>query len=126
MGSRIVTLLLDAGHHLTVWARRPASLEPFGGRCDLAASPAAVGETSELVGICVWDDHDVDEVLLGADGVFSGLRPGGVVAVHSTIFRTHFLLLASRPLRPALIYGHILGEKSDPASEANDANRRHH
>ncbi len=85
MGSRIVTLLLDDGHHLTVWARRPASVEPFGGRCDLAASPAEVGERSELVGICVWDDRDVDEVLLGADGVFAGLRPGGVVAVHSTI-----------------------------------------
>jgi 3-hydroxyisobutyrate dehydrogenase-like beta-hydroxyacid dehydrogenase len=85
MGSRIVTLLLDGGHHVTAWARRPASLEPFGGRCDRAASPAEVGARSELVGICVWDDHDVDEVLLGADGVFAGLPPGGVVAVHSTI-----------------------------------------
>ena len=75
MGSRIVTLLLDGGHHVTAWARRPASLEPFGGRCDRAASPAEVGARSELVGICVWDDHDVDEVLLGADGVFAGLPP---------------------------------------------------
>jgi 3-hydroxyisobutyrate dehydrogenase len=85
MGSRIVALLLESGHHLTIWARRPASLEPLAGRCDLASSPAEVGERSELVGICVWDDHDVDQVLLGTDGVFAGLRSGGVVAVHSTI-----------------------------------------
>ncbi len=85
MGSRIVTLLLDAGHHVTVWARRPESLEPFAGRAATAASPAEVGEASELVGICVWDEGDVDEVLLGAKGVLTGMQPAGVVAVHSTI-----------------------------------------
>jgi 3-hydroxyisobutyrate dehydrogenase-like beta-hydroxyacid dehydrogenase len=37
------------------------------------------------VGICVWDESDVDEVLLGENGVLAGMRPGGVVAVHSTI-----------------------------------------
>jgi 3-hydroxyisobutyrate dehydrogenase len=85
MGSRIVTLMLDAGHHLTLWARRPASLEPFAGRVDVASSPAGVGETSELVGICVWDESDVDEIVLGDRGVLAGMRTGGVVAIHSTI-----------------------------------------
>ena len=85
MGTRIVTLMLDAGHHLTVWARRPASLEPFAGRVDVATSPAGVAEASELVGICVWDESGVDEVILGDRGVLAGMRAGGVVAVHSTI-----------------------------------------
>lgn len=85
MGSRIVALLLDAGHHLTLWARRPVSLSGFATRSDTASSPAQVAQASELVGICVWDEHDVDEVLLGADGVLAGLRPGGAVAIHSTI-----------------------------------------
>ncbi len=85
MGSRLVTLMIDGGHHLTLWARRPESLEAFAGRADTAASPADVAAASELVGICVWDEHDVDEVLLGRRGVFAGLRPGGVVAIHSTI-----------------------------------------
>jgi 3-hydroxyisobutyrate dehydrogenase-like beta-hydroxyacid dehydrogenase len=85
MGTRIVTLMLDAGHHLTLWARRPASLEPFAGRSDTARSPAEVGASAQLVGVCVWDEDDVNEVLLGAEGVFAGMRPGGIVAVHSTI-----------------------------------------
>ena len=75
MGSRIVTLMLDAGHHLTLWARRPASLEPFLGRVDVATSPAGVAEASELVGICVWDESGVNEVILGDGGVLAGMRP---------------------------------------------------
>jgi 3-hydroxyisobutyrate dehydrogenase len=85
MGSRIVTLMLDAGHHVTLWARRPASLEPFAGRADVAESPAGVAAASELVGICVWDENGVDEVVLGEGGVLSGMRAGGLVAIHSTI-----------------------------------------
>ncbi len=85
MGSRIVTLMLDAGHHLTLWARRPASLEPFTGRVDVATSPAGVAEASELVGICVWDESGVDEIVLGDSGVLAGMGPGGLVAIHSTI-----------------------------------------
>lgn len=85
MGARLVTLMVDGGHHLTLWARRPESLEAFAGRTDTAASPAEAAAASELVGICVWDEHDVDEVLLGDSGVLAGLRRGGVVAIHSTI-----------------------------------------
>lgn len=85
MGTRIVSHMLDGGEHVTLWARRPASLEEFSGRADTAASPAEVGRASDVVGICVWDEHDVDEVLLGERGVLAGLRPGGIVAVHSTI-----------------------------------------
>ena len=85
MGARLVELLLAADHHVTVWARRAASTEPFAGRVDVAASPAEVGAASDVVGVCVWDEHDVESVLDGDSGVFAGLRAGGVVVVHSTI-----------------------------------------
>jgi 3-hydroxyisobutyrate dehydrogenase-like beta-hydroxyacid dehydrogenase len=85
MGSRIVDLLIDGGHHLTLWARRPASLEPFAARARAVPSPKEVGRASDLVGICVWDEHDVDQVLLGDDGVLAGIRPDAVLAIHSTI-----------------------------------------
>ena len=85
MGSRIVNLMIDAGHQLTLWARRPVSLDPFKERAAVAASPKEVGRASDVIGLCVWDEHDVDEVLLGDDGVFAGARPGAVVAIHSTI-----------------------------------------
>jgi 3-hydroxyisobutyrate dehydrogenase len=85
MGCRIVELLLQGEHHLNVWARREDSLKPFAGRVRIADDPAEVGRRSDLVGICVWSEHDVKEVLLGDHGVLAGLRPGGVVAIHSTI-----------------------------------------
>ena len=85
MGSHIVGLLLDSGYQMTLWARRQTSLEQFAGRAHTARDPAEVGRASDLVGICVWDESDVDEVLLGEHGVLAGMRPGGVVAVHSTI-----------------------------------------
>jgi 3-hydroxyisobutyrate dehydrogenase len=86
MGTRIVTSQLEAGFGMTLWARREASLEPFAGtEAKAASSPAEVGAASDVVGICVWDEHDVDQVLLGDDGVLAGLRPGGSVAIHSTI-----------------------------------------
>lgn len=85
MGSRIVNLLIDGGHHLTLWARRPESLEPFTGRADFASSPAGVASSSDMVGICVWGVEDVEQVLLGENGVLSGSRSGTVIAVHSTI-----------------------------------------
>jgi 3-hydroxyisobutyrate dehydrogenase len=85
MGSRIVNLLLAGGHTVTAWARRPASLEPFAGMILEAASPRDVARSSELIGLCVWDEHDIEDVLLRADGVLAGLEPGAVVSIHSTI-----------------------------------------
>jgi 3-hydroxyisobutyrate dehydrogenase-like beta-hydroxyacid dehydrogenase len=58
------------------------------------ASPAELGEASDLVGVCVWDEHDVDEVLLGKSGVLAGLAPGGAVVIHSTISPAACLRLA--------------------------------
>jgi 3-hydroxyisobutyrate dehydrogenase-like beta-hydroxyacid dehydrogenase len=85
MGTRIVDLLIEGGHNVTLWARRPQTLEPYRGRSQVAATPAELGRTSELVGICVWDEHDVDEVVLGLNGVLSTMRPGSAIAIHSTI-----------------------------------------
>lgn len=85
MGARIVNLLIEDGHSVTLWARRPQSLEPFEGRCNTASTPAEVGRVSRVVGICVWDEDDVDEVLLGPDGVLAGMARGGLIAIHSTI-----------------------------------------
>jgi 3-hydroxyisobutyrate dehydrogenase len=85
MGSRIVNLLLAGGHTVTAWARRPVSLEPFAGMIHEAASPRDVARSSELVGLCVWDEQDIEDVLLRADGVLAGLNPGAVVSIHSTI-----------------------------------------
>lgn len=85
-GGPMARRIVDEGYPLTIWARRPQSLEPFGDTAaTVASSPAEVGSASDIVEICVVADADVEDVLLRSDGVLAGLSPGGVVAVHSTV-----------------------------------------
>jgi 3-hydroxyisobutyrate dehydrogenase-like beta-hydroxyacid dehydrogenase len=91
-GAPMARRIIDAGYPVTLWARRPATLEPFAGTsANVAASPAELAAASDLVGICVVSDADVEEVVAGERGVLAGLakkgegEAGGVIAVHSTI-----------------------------------------
>jgi 3-hydroxyisobutyrate dehydrogenase-like beta-hydroxyacid dehydrogenase len=85
-GGPMARRIIDAGYPVTLWARRPATLEPFAGTgAGLAGSPAELAAASDLVCICVVGDADVEEVSAGERGVFAGIGKAGVVAVHSTI-----------------------------------------
>ncbi len=85
-GGPIARRIVESGFPLTLWARRPGSLQLFEDTAAVvAATPADVGEASDVVALCVVDDGDVEDVLLRSDGVLAGLSPGGLVVVHSTI-----------------------------------------
>jgi 3-hydroxyisobutyrate dehydrogenase len=85
IGGAIATRIIGAGFPTVLWARRPDALAPFlGARVQSAESPADLAARSDIVGICVWSDEDVREVMLGDSGVLAGCRPGTVVAIHST------------------------------------------
>jgi 3-hydroxyisobutyrate dehydrogenase-like beta-hydroxyacid dehydrogenase len=89
--------IVDSGLPLTLWARRPESLDPFTDTAAVVANtPADLGAASDIVGICVVGDADVESVVLGAGGVLSGMAPGGVVVVHATIHPDTCRLLAER------------------------------
>jgi len=75
----------DAGLPLTVWARRREVAASFADKATVVDSPARVGAASDVVGVCVLDDDDVVEVVLGGTGIMAGMARGGVIAVHSTI-----------------------------------------
>jgi 3-hydroxyisobutyrate dehydrogenase len=78
--------ILAAGFPLTVWARRPESLEPFlGTEAVVAPSLADLGAQSELVCVCVFADQDVEEVVAGPGGLLSSMSPGSMIAIHSTV-----------------------------------------
>jgi 3-hydroxyisobutyrate dehydrogenase-like beta-hydroxyacid dehydrogenase len=62
----------------------------------VAASPEQVGAESELVGICVFSDEDVEDVILRDDGVLQGMTPGGVIAIHSTVLPDTVTRIAAR------------------------------
>jgi len=89
--------LLDAGHQLTVWARRPSSLTTFH---DTSASVVStrgdLGRLAELVAVCVFDEVGVNEVVLGPSGVAQAMSPGNIVVVHSTVPPSAIMDLARR------------------------------
>ena len=85
-GGGMAQRVLGGGLPLTLWARRPESLTPYSDTAAaVAATPAELGAASDVVGICVVSDADVEDVVLRADGVLAGMAPGGVVVVHATV-----------------------------------------
>jgi 3-hydroxyisobutyrate dehydrogenase-like beta-hydroxyacid dehydrogenase len=86
MGGAMVRRIVDTGWSTVLWARRPDALTAYAAPgVDVAETPAALAAAADLVGICVWADDDVRDVLTGDQGVLAGARPGTVVAIHSTI-----------------------------------------
>ena len=85
IGGAMVTRIVGAGFPTVLWARRPDAIAPFQGELvETAHSPADLASRADIVGICVWSDEDVRDVMLGDRGVLAGCRPGTVVAIHST------------------------------------------
>src|SRR4051794_15737587 len=78
--------IVDAGHPLTIWARRPESVEPFAATAaTVARTPAELAENSDVVCLCVVNDADVESVITRPDGVLAGFGAGGVIAIHATV-----------------------------------------
>lgn len=85
-GGPMARRIVDAGYPTTLWARRPDSLTAFADTpAKIASTPSELGAASDVVGICVVDDADVEEVVAGEQGVLAGMPDGGVIVVHSTI-----------------------------------------
>jgi 3-hydroxyisobutyrate dehydrogenase-like beta-hydroxyacid dehydrogenase len=86
MGGAMARRIIETGWATVLWARRPDVVAAYAAaNVEVASSPAALAAGADVVGICVWGDEDVREVLTRADGVLAGCRPGTVVAVHSTV-----------------------------------------
>ena len=86
MGGAIATRIIEASWPTVLWARRPEALEPFGRKnVTTVPTPRALATRVDLVGVCVWSDDDVRQVLLGESGILDGCRPGTIIAIHSTI-----------------------------------------
>jgi len=85
MGSGMARSLLRAGHTVTTWNRSPEPAQELakdGAR--VARSPAEAAATGVVLSMLA-DDHAVESVTLGSDGIREGLPAGGVHASMSTI-----------------------------------------
>jgi len=86
MGRPMARHLIGAGHQLHLWARRPASLEPFRATTARAHGSAAdLARHADVVITMVADAPDVEQVVFGDGGVAAGARPGLIVVDMSTI-----------------------------------------
>lgn len=86
MGAPMARNILQAGHEVTVHNRTRNREEPLAAAgASRAASPQAAAVAAEIVITCVSDTEDVEQVILGENGVIQGAAPGTVVVDMSTI-----------------------------------------
>jgi 3-hydroxyisobutyrate dehydrogenase-like beta-hydroxyacid dehydrogenase len=82
-GAPIARRIVEGGFPLALWARRPATLEPY--RDTAATYPASLAELGaacDHVGVCVVDDAGVRAV---CDELMAAMAPGGRIVIHSTV-----------------------------------------
>ena len=84
--------LLGKGWDVLVYDIRDEPCAELGAQgAETAASPAAMANRCEHIGVCVRDDDDVEAFLEGDEGLFAGARPDGspipslILSLHSTI-----------------------------------------
>ena len=86
MGYPMAGHLARAGHQVTVYNRSRGRAERWvlehGGR--MAETPADAARDADLVMVCVGNDDDVRDVVLGEHGAFAGMTAGAILADHTT------------------------------------------
>ncbi|MDG2141854.1 MAG: NAD(P)-dependent oxidoreductase [Gammaproteobacteria bacterium] len=86
MGYPMAGHVKAAGMDICVFNRTPEKAEKwceeFGGIW--ANTPARAAEGCDIVLVCVGNDDDVRQVVLGKDGVLAGMKEGAILVDHTT------------------------------------------
>lgn len=86
MGYPMAGHVKAAGMDICVFNRTPEKAEKwceeFGGIW--ANTPAQAAEGCDIVLVCVGNDDDVRQVVLGKDGVLAGMKEGAILVDHTT------------------------------------------
>jgi 3-hydroxyisobutyrate dehydrogenase-like beta-hydroxyacid dehydrogenase len=86
MGAPMAQHLATAGHQVVVYNRTAAKALAWvalhGHRA--APTPAEAAAGAEVVALCVGNDDDVREVVLGPTGALAGMAPGTILVDHTT------------------------------------------
>lgn len=86
MGRHMAQHLHKGGHQLGVWARRAESAAPLVAiGATRHETPAALATASDVVFTMVTASSDFEQVVLGADGIVHGAKPGLVLVDMETI-----------------------------------------
>jgi 3-hydroxyisobutyrate dehydrogenase-like beta-hydroxyacid dehydrogenase len=86
MGFPMAAHLKAKGYNVTVYNRTAAKAADWvakhGGAS--ADTPAAAAGGRDFVMVCVGNDRDLEEVVLGAQGALAGMREGAILVDHTT------------------------------------------
>jgi 2-hydroxy-3-oxopropionate reductase len=86
MGAPMAEHLIQAGHRLHVWARKPHKAEFILNQgATWADSPADLASQVEVLCLNVSDSRDVEALVLGDNGILAGAKPDLIVIDFSTI-----------------------------------------
>ncbi len=86
MGKPMANNLLQAKHDLGLYARNPKTLESFtANNIEIYNTPAELAEHCDICITMVSDSPDVEEIILGKDGIIKGAKSNHLVIDMSTI-----------------------------------------
>jgi 3-hydroxyisobutyrate dehydrogenase len=90
MGFPMAGYLAKSGHDTVVYNRTAAKaaqwVAKYGG--ESAPTPREAAQGAAIVFVCVGNDDDVREVMLGEDGVLAGAGNGAIIVDHTTASAT--------------------------------------
>ncbi len=86
MGYPMAGHLAQKGYSITVHNRTNQKAETWveENSGTMATTPAELAHDKQVVCICVGNDEDLREVILGEDGVLTTLQPGSILVDHTT------------------------------------------
>jgi 3-hydroxyisobutyrate dehydrogenase-like beta-hydroxyacid dehydrogenase len=96
MGFPFATNIAQAGFDLMVYDVRPEPLDELrklGAK--VGSTPKQVAEHAAIVHIAVPHEPEVEAVLGGEDGLLEGMKPGAVLAIHSSLHPNNMKRIAS-------------------------------
>jgi 3-hydroxyisobutyrate dehydrogenase len=86
IGKPMARRLLQLGGTVTLYDVNPVPLKELeAAGAKVAESPAQLAKASEVIGLCVRDDADVESLLRGSGGLLANAARGSVIAIHSTV-----------------------------------------
>jgi 3-hydroxyisobutyrate dehydrogenase-like beta-hydroxyacid dehydrogenase len=90
MGFPMAGFLARSGHEITVYNRTTSKADQWCAESAgaMARTPAAAANAADIVFVCVGNDADVREVILGGDGVLGGIAAGAIIVDHTTASAT--------------------------------------
>ncbi len=105
MGSGMAASLRRAGHSVHVCDARPGAAEAFAREGGVAcATPAEVGRACGIVVSVVVNAQQTETVLFGPEGAASGMAPGSVFVMCSTVDPNVSMALEARTEALGLLY----------------------